>query len=195
MLKRYQFFVLALVGLVIGGIVTGHAVRELVVYAVGAAGAAGLGLSILGMAAGAEASSDVIRQLIAWGICDVAGGVKGRLTVAKTANYTMVSPATSLGDASGTLFTNRGAGGAVTFTLPPVALNLNGVCYDFVGFANQTWAVAAAAGTVCTFNNAAATSVTCSTAGAKIGAHIRAWCDGVSWHVNGDTVGVTYTVA
>lgn len=171
LLKRFAFLILALVGTLAGGV------------------------PVFGMAAGAEATSDVVRQLIAWGICDAAGGVKGRIPVAKTANYQLLSPATSAGDASGTLFTNRGAVGAVTFTLPAVALNLVGVHYDFVGFANQTWAVAAAAGTICTFNNAAATSVTCSTAGAKIGAHIRVWCDGVSWHVNGDTVGVTYTVA
>lgn len=143
------------------------------------------------------AVADIGRQLAAWGFADPSGGLKGMLAVPKTANYTVLDPFTALtgGDPSGTLFTNRGAAGAVTFTLPAVVPRLAGVYYDFVGFANQTWGVAAAAGTVCTFNNAAAASVTCSTAGAKIGAHIRAWCDGTSWHVNGDTVGVTYTVA
>lgn len=145
--------------------------------------------------AGAEVNSDLIRQLIAWGICDGAGGVKLRIPVAKVNNYQILSPATSAGDASGTLFTTRGAAGAVTFTLPAITLALAGVWYEFDGVANQNIGVAAAAGTVVTFNNAAAASVTASTAGGKIGAHFRAICDGVSWHVIGDTVGVTYTVA
>lgn len=151
------------------------------------------GMPVFGMA-GAETASDLIRQLIAWNICDGAGGVKGKIQ-AKVNNYSIVTPATSAGDASGTLFTTRGAAGAVTFTLPAVTLALAGVWYEFDGVANQNIGVAAAAGTIVTFNNAAATSVTASTAGGKIGAHLRAICDGTSWHVIGDTVGVTYTVA
>jgi hypothetical protein len=135
--------------------------------------------------------SDIIRQLVAWGVLDLKGGLILRPPVAKTANY-QVAVAT---DASGTLFTTRGAGGAVTFTLPAVSAALAGYTYEFVGVANQNIGVAAAAGTIVTFNNAAAASVTASTAGGKIGAHFRAVCDGTSWHVNGDTVGVTYTVA
>lgn len=142
-----------------------------------------------------QTDSDLVRQLIAWGMADASAGVKKLKINAQTGNYQVLTPLVATGDPSGTIFTNRGAAGAVTFTLPVISALMAGVYYDFVGFANQTWAVAAAAGTVCTFNNAAATSVTCSTAGAKIGAHIRAYCDGTSWHVNGDTVGVTYTVA
>lgn len=154
-------------------------------------------LPALGMAAlGQDAVSDAVRVLASWGILDINGGVKRRI-VAKTANYTILSPmvAATAGDPSGTLFTTRGAGGAVTFTLPAAAPALAGVEYDFDGVANQNIGVAAAAGTVVTFNNAAATSVTASTAGGKIGAHFHAICDGTSWHVVGDTVGVTYTVA
>jgi hypothetical protein len=83
----------------------------------------------------------------------------------------------------------------VTFTLPVITAIMAGLWYEFDGVANQNIGVAAAAGTVVTFNNAAATSVTASTAGGKIGAHFRAVCDGTSWHVIGDAVGVTYTVA
>lgn len=142
-----------------------------------------------------QTDADLIRQMIAWGLADASAGIKKLRINAQAVNYQVLSPLTNAGDPSGTIFTNRGAAGAVTFTLPVISALMAGVYYDFVGFANQTWGVAAAAGTVCTFNNAAATSVTCSTAGAKIGAHIRAYCDGASWHVNGDTVGVTYTVA
>jgi hypothetical protein len=135
--------------------------------------------------------SDIIRQLVAWGVLDAKGGLLLRPPVAKTANYQIVVGT----DASGTCFTTRGAAGAVTFTLPAVSAALAGYTYEFVGVANQNIGVAAAAGTVVTFNNAAATSVTASTAGGKIGAHFRAICDGTSWHVIGDTVGVAYTVA
>jgi hypothetical protein len=144
----------------------------------------------------AYTDSDFVRQLWAAGILDRAGGFLNRAPVAKTANYQILSPLqAATGDASGTCFTTRGAGGAVTFTLPAISAALAGVWYEFVGVANQNIGVAAAAGTVVTFNNAAATSVTASTAGGKIGAHFRAVCDGTSWHVIGDTVGVTYTVA
>jgi hypothetical protein len=141
--------------------------------------------------------SDFVRQLWSVGLVDKAGGFLPRAPVAKTNNYQIVSPlANAAGDACGTLFTTRGAGGAVTFTLPAITgQNMAGLWYEFAGVANQNIGVAAAAGTVVTFNNAAATSVTASTAGGKIGAHFRAICDGTSWHVIGDAVGVTYTVA
>jgi hypothetical protein len=141
--------------------------------------------------------TDFVRQLWAVGLLDKAGGFVPRAPVAKTANYTVVSPLDSaVGDACGTCFTTRGAGGAVTFTLPAITgQRMAGLWYEFDGVANQNIAVAAAAGTIVTFNNAAATSVTASTAGGKIGAHFRAICDGTSWHVIGDAVGVTYTVA
>lgn len=141
-------------------------------------------------------TSDFVRQLASVGILDSLGGFLPRAPVAKTANYTIVSPINNAaGDACGTLFTTRGAGGAVVFTLPVITAIMAGLWYEFDGVANQNIGVAAAAGTVVTFNNAAATSVTASTAGGKIGAHFRAVCDGTSWHVIGDAVGVTYTVA
>lgn len=85
-------------------------------------------------------------------------------TIPKTANYTVVS-----GTDSGTHFTTRGAGGAVTFTLPAVAL-AKGNRFLFTNEVDQNMTIAAPAGTLVTFNNAAATSVSVSTAGQKIGA-------------------------
>lgn len=142
-----------------------------------------------------QTDSDIVRQLIAWGLADAAAGVMKIRVVAKTANYQVLAATAASGDSSGTVFTTRGAGGAVTFTLPAIVAQMAGHYYDFVGVANQTFTVAGAAGTVVTFNNAAATSVACSTAGGKIGAKIRAICDGTSWILVGDVVGVTYTVA
>src|SRR5262245_47078456 len=115
-----------------------------------------------------------------------------RRLVAKTANYS-VNP--GKGDFSGSIFTNRGATGAVTFTLPNPNAGLAETLYDSLSVVDQTLTVAAPTGKVLTFNNAAATSVAASTAGQKIGAAVSAYCDGVSWVVTGRTVGVTYTVA
>jgi len=137
-------------------------------------------------------TDDFVRYMIAIGLMDSAGGVKKRPSQAKTGNYTIVTGT----DPSGTVFTNRGAGASVTFTLPAPVPALDGTVYEFYGVANQNLVVAGAAGgQIVTFNNAAAASVTCSTASQKIGAHMEATCDGTSWHVLGDTIGVTYTVA
>lgn len=113
--------------------------------------------------------------------------------VAKTAAYT-VDPTKDL---CGKRFTNKAAAGAVTFTLPTLNNQPDyiGQWYEFFGVADQTFTVAAAAGKAVTFNNAAATSVAASTGGQKIGALIRAVWDGAAWHLTGNTVGVTYTVA
>lgn len=115
-----------------------------------------------------------------------------RRVIAKTASYTLkfMQP-----DRPGTRYTNRGAGGAVVFTLPAPSPALNGVFYEFLGVADQTFTVSAGTGKGVAFNNATCASLACSTAGQKIGALIRAHCDGTSWHLSGMTVGVTYTVA
>lgn len=113
-----------------------------------------------------------------------------RKVVAKTANYTV--------DLSvhrpQTRFTNRGAGGAVTFTLPSGGGRV-GLEFEFFGVADQTFTVSAGAALGVAFNNAACASLACSTSGQKIGALIRATWDGTSWHLVGSSVGVTYTVA
>jgi hypothetical protein len=128
------------------------------------------------------------------GLLDGAGGDKFGI-VTKTADYTVVAPTPSGGDKSGTIFNNRGAGGAVNFTLPAPSAALKGVNYIFYGVAGQNITVTGGAGNVVTFNNAAAASVAASTSSQKIGARIDAICDGTSWFLIGVTVGVTYTVA
>lgn len=117
--------------------------------------------------------------------------------VAKTAAYS-VNPTT---DRLGTMFTNKGAVGAVTFTLPQLSGaaggTWDGYWLEFVGEADQTITVACAAGKAITFNNAAATSLAMSTGGQKIGGRIKAvWnASTAKWFLFGQTVGVTYTVA
>jgi hypothetical protein len=158
-----------------------------------AAAALGGGALIFG---GIIATDEQVRYLIKMGVLDAAGGYIAPRVAAKAANYAMTSPATSAGDPSHSVFTNRGAAGAVTYTLPAPAQALTGVEYEFWGVAGQNTIVnAGGAGKGVAFNNAAITTTTCSTAGALIGAHIRVVCDGTSWLFENDSVGVTYTLA
>ena len=96
--------------------------------------------------------------------------------VAKTANYTVTTAE------NGTLFTNAGAAGAVTFTLPTVA---KGLRYQFFAEADQTVTVAGATGTLVVFNDAAANSIAFSTASEKIGGgcEVIANAAGTKWLV------------
>lgn len=115
-----------------------------------------------------------------------------RRVVAKTADYTIKPPM----DAPGTTFTNRGASGAVIFTLPAPGENVKGYWYRFVSHAAQDVTVkTATADTLVTKNDAAADSVAASTTNEEIGAVIEAFCDGTSWFVYGLSVGHTFTVA
>jgi len=115
-----------------------------------------------------------------------------RRVVAKTADYT-INPTL---DRPGTTFTNRGATGAVIFTLPAPNLALTGWWYRFRGHADQDITVkTATVDTLVTKNDAAADSVAASTSGEKIGSEMEAFCDGTSWFVSGVAVGITYTVA
>ncbi len=94
--------------------------------------------------------------------------------VAKTANYTVTNA-----DAD-TLFTNRGAAGAVTFTLPANARK--GLRFGFFVVADQNVIVASGtADTMVVFNDAAADSIAFSTASEKIGAMIEVIGDGTGW--------------
>lgn len=90
--------------------------------------------------------------------------------IAKTADYTVTAAD------NGTLFTNLGAVGAVTFTLPTRARGLN---FGFMAIADQTITVASAGSLddIVTFNDAAADSIAFSTGGSKIGAHVRLYCN------------------
>jgi hypothetical protein len=116
---------------------------------------------------------------------------------AKTANFT-VDPTTTR---CGTLFTNKGAGGAVTFTLPQLSGSAGGTWdgywLEFFAEADQTVTVACTATKAITFNNAAATSLALSTGGQKIGGRIRAIWNAATakWILSGVSVGHTYTVA
>jgi hypothetical protein len=96
-------------------------------------------------------------------------------TVAKLANYTVGAVAT---DVIGTIFTNEGASGAVTFTLPsPTA----GAYYFFASIADQNITVSAGAGLAITINNAAAASIAFSTSSQKIGSLAVAIAVGSKW--------------
>lgn len=117
--------------------------------------------------------------------------------LAKIANFTIDPTVTKIG----TLFTNKGATGAVTFTLPQLSGaaggTWDGYWLEFIGEADQTITVACTAGKAICFNNAAATSLAMSTGGQKIGGRIKAIWNAASakWFLSGTTVGVTYTVA
>jgi hypothetical protein len=169
---RFGPSTLALVALVtiLCGMALGHPGLGLVLSALG---------PVVMMATTPQQDSDLVRQLIAWGILCGSGGYLKRF-VAKTADYTILSPLTAGGgDRSGTIFTNRGAVGTVNFTLPAPALALAGVHYDFVTVAAQIMGVlTATADTLITDNDATADSL--STA-ARIGVQLRLVCDGTSW--------------
>lgn len=119
-----------------------------------------------------------------------------RRVVPKAADYTIKFPM----DAPGTVFTNRGAEAAVTFTLPTPGRQLLGVWYQFKAVADQSVTVAGAAnGDVLALDDDAANSVAASTASEKIGALLEAVCvesaEGTfKWAVSGLSVGHTFTV-
>jgi len=103
-------------------------------------------------------------------------------TLAKTAAYTILASDT------GTVFTNRGASGSVTLTLPAPYANAH---FLVLVHAAQVFAVASdVADTLVTYNDATADSVQSNT----VGAAMWIWSDGQSWFLIPCTVGVTYTV-
>lgn len=101
-----------------------------------------------------------------------------RVITAKTANYTCLE------SECGALFTNEGASGAVTFTLPTADADNVGLWYEFFVVADQTVTVTAGtADTMVTFNDAAADSVSFSTASEKIGGSFKVTSNGSKWLV------------
>lgn len=101
-----------------------------------------------------------------------------RAEVAKTANYTV------LPSDNGKLFTNTGASGAVTFTLPTRAA---GYKLGFFVVADQNVTVSSAAGDdMVTVNDASADSVAFSTSNEKIGAYVVLFTNaaGTKWYVD-----------
>lgn len=109
---------------------------------------------------------------------DLSGNSMGwKRTVAKTASYSV------LVSDNNTIFTNTGAAGAVTFTLPAAA---KGLRYRFFGTANQNLLVTgAAANLLVAANNATATTVALQTANLKIGSGFEVVADdtGLLWLV------------
>lgn len=110
----------------------------------------------------------------------------GNRISAKTANYTVRE------SDNGTLFTNKGATGAVTFTLPATAKR--GLEYTFYVVADQNVTITAGTvGTLVVQDNAAADSLAINTADELIGTGIRVVGDGAlwyampyQWHVHGE---------
>lgn len=97
------------------------------------------------------------------------------IVAAKTASYT-VTP-----QDEGTQFTTRGAGGAVTFTLPPIANVFAGWSCRFYNVAGQNMAITAPTNKLTTFNNATATTATFSTSSELIGAAAEVFFDGTTY--------------
>lgn len=89
--------------------------------------------------------------------------------VAKTADYTVLAADND------TIFTNRGASGAVVFTLPTLARGLH---YRFYSEAAQTITVTAAAvDTIVTHNDLAADSIALSTSNRQIGGSLEVFAN------------------
>jgi len=108
----------------------------------------------------------------------IKGGSFTTPGVAKTASYTL-----KVRD-SGKIFTNRGATGTITFTLPKIvstSSSMNGIEYEFFTVAAQIITVASdPVDKMVTTANVTANAVSSI---AAIGTHFRVVCDGTSWLV------------
>jgi len=96
---------------------------------------------------------------------------------AKTASYQV------LNSDIGVIFTNRGASGAVTFTLPPTADLPTGWWCEFFVVENQSFAIASSGSSdnIVTFNDKAADSITINTSNERIGFGSTFYWDGTGW--------------
>jgi len=106
---------------------------------------------------------------------------------AKTADYSVKA------EDFDSILTNRGAAGAVVFTLPKAA-NAKGGIVEFYCLVDEDMTVAGSSGELVVDNNASATSIKLGQTGEQIGAGFRAVCDGTSWIVvllSGEAVTVT----
>lgn len=134
-----------------------------------------------------------IKNLAALKLADATTGLLTayKSIVAKTVDYTV----TGL-EPCGTIFTTRGAAGAVNFTLPVASVKFTGLWYRFKNVVDQNMTVTSnPADTLVVDGDLTADSLAASTASHKIGAEIEAFCDGTSWFASGVNGGVTYTVA
>ena len=110
--------------------------------------------------------------------CVTGGSVRPKFNVkAKTASYT-VTPADF-----GTVLTTRGAGGAITFTLPAASAVNKGEWVLFVNVANQNLIVAGADEELVVFNDLTADAIAFQQANEKIGGAFLGISDGSSWCV------------
>lgn len=100
------------------------------------------------------------------------GALASPVIEAKTAAYT-VTP-----EDVGKIFTNKGAAGSVTFTLPAINKVWQGWNARFYVAAGYTIVVAAPSGKLVTFNNAAATSISFAQASELIGNYVEIVYDG-----------------
>jgi hypothetical protein len=113
-----------------------------------------------------------------WNDCVTGGRQRPKFKVtAKTASYT-VTP-----DDFGSVLTTRGAGGAITFTLPAASAVNKGEWVLFINVADQNMIVAGADEGLVTFNDLTADSIAFQQASEKIGGAFLAISDGTSWAV------------
>lgn len=128
----------------------------------------------VGTTLGVTGATTLSSTLAVTGATTLTGAtqIKKWNVTAKTSNYTVVAAD------SGTIFTNTGAGGTVTFTLPTSATAGSGWHCWILVTAAQTVAVTANSGELVTLNNAAATTATWSTSSEKVGVNMWIVCDG-----------------
>lgn len=99
-----------------------------------------------------------------------------RDVIAKTGDFTV------LPENESALFTNRGAGGAVNFTLPAVSAVPAGWWCEFFVVADQNVTITASpADTLAVYNDATADTFAISTASNRIGSGCRVIADGTGW--------------
>ena len=111
-----------------------------------------------------------------WNGAVTGGRVRPKFNiVTKTSSYTITS------SDFGSVFTTRGATGAVTFTLPSAATVNRGEWVLFVNVADQNMIVAGADEEIVTFNDLTADSIAYQTASEKIGGAFLAISDASSW--------------
>ena len=118
---------------------------------------------------------------------NVVDSIRTSPVLAKTAAYVITEDDAK----SGTLFTNRGATGAVAFTLPAPSAALEGCRIIGICVVAQTISFeTATADTLICVGDAAADKLTSP---GTIGASIECFCDGTSWFAigNGNTPGGT----
>lgn len=117
--------------------------------------------------------------------------------VPKASSYTV----TTSSDGNRTHFTNEGATGPITFTLPAANAAVFGFEFFFDCVVDQNLIVAPpVADTAIALNDTAADSLALQTAGQRIGGTIKATCvrtggSTFQWLLQGLAVGHTYTVA